>query len=69
MLLVLGIGRRLCPNDATLAATVYASFLLPTVAANIANADTLLAAWEALAVWGFASWWWSANRGASDGSS
>jgi len=62
VLLVYAIGRRLSPEDATLAATVYASFLLPTVAANVANSDTLLAAWEALAVWGFASWWWGPNR-------
>ena len=56
-LLVYGIGRRLCPDQAVLAATVYATFLLPTIAANIANSDTLLTAFEALAVWGFASWW------------
>jgi 4-amino-4-deoxy-L-arabinose transferase-like glycosyltransferase len=62
VLLVFGIGRRLFPEGAALAAVVYASFLLPTVAANIANSDTLLATWEALAVWGFASWWWSADR-------
>ena len=61
-LLVYGIGRRLCPDQAVLAATVYATFLLPTVAANIANSDTLLTAFEALAVWGFASWWWGADR-------
>ena len=63
VLLVYAIGRRLCPDDAALAAVVYASFLLPTVAANIANSDTLLAAWETLAVWGFASWWWGEDRG------
>ena len=62
VLLVYAIGRRLCPGDAALAAVIYATFLLPTVAASIANTDTLLAAWEALAVWGFASWWWSPNR-------
>jgi 4-amino-4-deoxy-L-arabinose transferase-like glycosyltransferase len=62
VLLVYGIGRRLCPENAALAAVVYASFLLPTVAANIVTSDTLLAACEALAVWGFASWWWSPGR-------
>jgi 4-amino-4-deoxy-L-arabinose transferase-like glycosyltransferase len=62
VLLVFAICRRLCPADAALAAIVYATFVLPTVAASIANTDTLLAAWEALAVWGFASWWWSPNR-------
>ncbi len=62
VLLVFGIGRRLFREGAALAAVVYASFLLPTVAANIANSDTLLATWEALAVWGFASWWWRPDR-------
>lgn len=62
VLLVYAIGRRLCPNDAALAAVIYASFLMTTTAANIVTSDTLLTACEALAVWGFASWWWGADR-------
>jgi len=62
VLLVYAIGRRLCPKDAALAAVIYASFLMTATAANIVTSDTLLTACEALAVWGFASWWWSPNR-------
>jgi len=62
VLLVYAIGRRLCQDAAALAAVVYASFLVSTVAANVANTDTLLTAFETLAVWGFTSWWWSPGR-------
>ncbi|HOC43415.1 MAG TPA: glycosyltransferase family 39 protein [Thermoanaerobaculales bacterium] len=62
VLLVFAIGRRLCPDDAGLAAVVYASFVMTNTAANIVTSDTLLTAFEALAVWGFASWWWGVER-------
>ena len=62
VLLVYGIGRRLAPCDAGLAALVYASFLMTTVAANIANTDTLLTLWETFAVLGFVSWRWGRSE-------
>jgi len=62
VLLVYAIGRRLCPDDAALAAVAYASFLMTAAAANIVTSDTLLTAFEALAVWGFVGWWWGVDR-------
>jgi len=52
ILLVGGIARRLAPGADRAAAVVYATSLLPFVAASILTTDTLLASWVALASWG-----------------
>ncbi len=55
-LLVAALARRLAPGREALAAVIYATSLLPFVAANIVSTDTLLAAAETLAVAGFVAW-------------
>ncbi len=52
-LLVFLTMRRLSPERAPAAAAIWATMLLPVVAANIASADMLLTCFEALAVYGF----------------
>ena len=44
------LGRRMLPVRPWLPAVVYATFLLPYVAANAVTTDTLLTMWETLAV-------------------
>lgn len=62
VLLVFGIGRRLAPRRPWLPAAIYATSLLPFLAANVVTTDTLLALWEALAVYGFVAAWWDAGE-------
>lgn len=57
ILTVLALARRLMPERAWLAPLVYASLLLPYLAANIVTTDTLLSLWEAVAMLGFVEWW------------
>ncbi len=65
-LLVAALARRLAPGREALAAVIYATSLLPFVAANIVSTDTLLVAAETLAVAGFVAWRFDArpHRGA-----
>ncbi|HSM14942.1 MAG TPA: glycosyltransferase family 39 protein [Thermoanaerobaculia bacterium] len=53
ILLVGGIARRLAPGIATTASIVYATSLLPFVAANIVTTDTLVTLFGTLGVAGF----------------
>jgi len=51
------LGRRVVPARPWLPALVYATFLLPYIAANVVTTDTLLTLWEAGAMLGFVAWW------------
>lgn len=51
--LVAWIGATLWPDRRPLAGILYATLLLPCVAANIATTDTLLTLWETMAAAGF----------------
>jgi 4-amino-4-deoxy-L-arabinose transferase-like glycosyltransferase len=64
VLMLWRLGRRLVPVQPVLPALVYASFVLPYAASNLITTDTLLAATELLAMWGFVEVWWSDTRGA-----
>lgn len=58
VLLVAGLARRLVPAAPPWwAALIYATSLLPFVAAATVSTDTLLTLWETLAVYGFAASW------------
>ena len=57
ILVVGALGRRVLPARPWLPAIVYATFLLPYVAANAVTTDTLLTMWETLAVLCFVLWW------------
>ena len=60
VLLVAGIARRLrLDAPPWLPALIYATSLLPFVAAATISTDTLLTLWETLAVFGFVACWWS----------
>lgn len=61
LLLLLWIGRRLTPQRAWLPALVYATFVFPSIAANIVTTDTLLALWETLQLAAFVALWWAAD--------
>lgn len=61
------LGRRLVPDRAVLAAVIYATFLMTTVAANVVTTDTLLTLWEVLAVTLFVGAWLEERRGRSRG--
>ena len=63
VLMLWRVGRRLVPAQPVLPALVYASFLFPYAASNLVTTDTLLAATELLAMWGFVEVWWSESRG------
>ncbi len=64
VLLVAGLARRLVPGAPPgWAGWIYATSLLPFVAAATVSTDTLLALWETLAVYGFAACWKSADPG------
>jgi 4-amino-4-deoxy-L-arabinose transferase-like glycosyltransferase len=52
-LLVMGIARRLGVPAPEFAAAAWTTTLGPVIAANVVTTDTLLAAFETLAVWGF----------------
>ncbi|MEP7041970.1 MAG: glycosyltransferase family 39 protein [Dokdonella sp.] len=61
LFLLLWIGRRFTPQRAWLPALVYATFVFPSVAANIVTTDTLLALWETLQLAAFVWLWWAAD--------
>lgn len=61
VLLVALLARRLA-DGSRLAPLVYATSLLPFVAANVVTTDTLLTLFETLAVWGFVELWWGPER-------
>ena len=54
---VYALGRRFSPARPWLPALIYATLLLPYLAANIVTTDTLLTLWETLAALGFIGWW------------
>ncbi len=62
VLLTLAIGRHLIPERALEAGVIQATLLLPFVAANVVNIDSLLMLWETLALYGFVRWWWVPGR-------
>lgn len=55
--LLLGIGRRLVPEQPWLPTLVYGTFALPAVASNLVTTDTLLALWETLQAFAFLEIW------------
>jgi 4-amino-4-deoxy-L-arabinose transferase len=57
VLIVAALGRRVTPERPWLPAVVYATSLLPYLAAGVVTTDTLLTLWETLAVLGFTRWW------------
>ncbi|HKJ25868.1 MAG TPA: glycosyltransferase family 39 protein, partial [Myxococcota bacterium] len=63
-LLVGAIARRLGEPDPALASLVFATLLLPYAGASIVTTDTLLAAFETLAVLGIVGLWRRPSRGA-----
>jgi 4-amino-4-deoxy-L-arabinose transferase-like glycosyltransferase len=56
-LLVFFLARRLCPKRAWLPPVIYATNLVPFLAANYISADSLLTFFETLGVWAFVSMW------------
>lgn len=56
-LLVLGLGRRLCPRKPWLPAVAWAVSLAPMVAANVVSTDTLLVLFETAAMYAFVEAW------------
>jgi 4-amino-4-deoxy-L-arabinose transferase-like glycosyltransferase len=56
-LLVLGLGRRLCPPKPWLPAAVWALSLAPAIASNIISTDPLLAFFEAASMYAFVEAW------------
>lgn len=61
VLLVWCLARRLLPERPELPPVVYATMLLPFVAANIATTDTLLAFFETAAAAAFVAGWWDSG--------
>lgn len=56
------LGLALVPRRPWLPAAIWATSLLPFVAANALTTDTLLALWETVAVAAFVAWRWSGRR-------
>ena len=65
ILLLVRLGRRFVPAQAWLPGLVYASFVMPSLAANLVTTDSLLALWETLQVVAFAELWWAATPAAA----
>jgi 4-amino-4-deoxy-L-arabinose transferase len=61
ILLIGRLGRRFVPAQPWLPAFVYASFVLPSLAANLVTTDSLLALWETLAIVACADLWWATD--------
>ncbi len=59
IVLLMRLGRRFVPGQPWLPALIYASFLLPSLAANLVTTDSLLAMWETLQVVAFVELWWA----------
>jgi 4-amino-4-deoxy-L-arabinose transferase-like glycosyltransferase len=57
VLLVWFLGTRLLADRPWLPPLVYSTLALPYLAANVLSTDTLLTAWETLAMAGFVGWW------------
>ena len=57
------LGRRLVPGKPWLPALVYATSLMPFVAANVVSTDTFLTLWETVAVLGFVALRWDDGAG------
>lgn len=57
ILLMRRLGRRFVPTQPWLPALVYASFVLPSLGANLVTTDSLLALWEVLQVVAFVELW------------
>ncbi len=64
ILLLMRLGRRFVPAQPWLPALIYASFLLPSLAANLVTTDALLALWETLQVVAFVELWWATTPSA-----
>jgi len=62
VLLVWVMARRLVPERPELPPVVYATMLLPFVAANIVTTDTLLTFWVTAAAAAFVAGWWGGER-------
>jgi len=56
------LGKRLVPEKPCLPALVYATSLMPFVAANVVSTDTFLTLWETVAVLGFVALRWDGAR-------
>jgi 4-amino-4-deoxy-L-arabinose transferase len=65
ILLLARIGRRLVPANPMLAALIYATLVLPSVAANLVTTDSLLALWETLCAFAFMELWWATDANAA----
>lgn len=65
ILLMVRLGRRFVPRQSWLPALVYASFVLPSLAANLVTTDSLLALWEVLEVVAFVDLWWAKSATAA----
>lgn len=65
ILLMVRLGRRFVPAQPWLPALVYASLVLPSLAANLVTTDSLLALWETLEVVAFVELWWAATPAAA----
>lgn len=61
ILLMLWLGRRFVPAQPWLPGLVYASFVFPSLAANLVTTDSLLALWETLQVAAFVELWHAAS--------
>lgn len=61
ILLIGRLGRRFVPAQPWLPALIYATFVLPSMAANLVTTDSLLALWEALQVVAFVELWQAAT--------
>jgi len=57
ILLIFGLAKVTDPDRPWLSPLVYATSILPFVAANYITTDTILTLWETLAVFGFVKWW------------
>ncbi|MFC4820009.1 ArnT family glycosyltransferase [Dokdonella ginsengisoli] len=61
IVLMLRLGRRFVPRQPWLPALVYASFVFPSLAANLVTTDSLLALWEIAQVAVFVELWHAAT--------
>lgn len=61
ILLMVRLGRRFVPARPWLPALVYASFVLPSLAANLVTTDSLLTLFETLQMVAFVELWWATN--------
>jgi 4-amino-4-deoxy-L-arabinose transferase-like glycosyltransferase len=62
ILVLMRLGRTFVPSRPWLPGLVYATFVLPSLAANLVTTDSLLALWESLIVASFVELWHAADR-------